>query len=90
MNRTRVSVLAAGLAAAAMLSACGVDREAEINGVIKVLEEKGLPADRACVEGVASNYSDDELESKAAEIAEAVIAECVVSGESEEAPEEGG
>jgi len=88
MNRTRVSVLAAGLAAAAMLSACGFDREATIDDYMKEAEKQGIVVDRACVEGVFSRYSDDELESNLQEITTESALECAGGGSSEEAPAE--
>jgi hypothetical protein len=63
MNRTRVSVLVAGLIAAGILSACGggVDRAKSIDNYVKGLEGEGITVDRDCIKGVFDKYSDDEI-----------------------------
>ena len=99
MNRTRVSVLAAGVVAAVMLTSCGVDRDALIDSIVKSTETKyGVTLDRSCVDGVISSYTDDQLDSKASEVGEAIYNDCIGGGSgeapaeeapAEEAPEEG-
>ena len=90
MNRTRVSVLVAGLVAAGVLSACGgVNRDGSIDNFVKDYEKAGITVDRDCIKGVFDQYSDDELKEREGEqLTSEVTATCAGGGGSEEAPAE--
>jgi ribosomal protein L12E/L44/L45/RPP1/RPP2 len=90
MNRTRVSVLAAGLIATVMLSACGgVNRDGSIDNFVKDFEKEGITVDRDCVKGVFDQYNDDELKEREGEdLTTEVAVACAGGGASEEAPAE--
>jgi ribosomal protein L12E/L44/L45/RPP1/RPP2 len=90
MNRTRVSVLVAGLIAAGILSACGgVNRDGSIDSFVEGFEKEGITVDRDCVKGVFDQYSDDELKEREGEaLSSEVAAACAGGGASEEAPAE--
>lgn len=49
------------IAGACLLAGCGVDREGTREEIVKTVEAAGGKADPACVDGVFSKYSDDEL-----------------------------
>jgi hypothetical protein len=84
MNRTRVSVLVAGLIAAGILSACGggVDRAKSIDNYVKGLEGEGITVDRDCIKGVFDTCGGGSEEAPAEEAP-------AEEAPAEEAPEEG-
>jgi hypothetical protein len=89
MNRTRVSVLVAGLIATVLLSACGgVDRDGSIDNFVKDYEAAGITVDRDCIKGVFDQYSDDELKEREGEQLTSEVTAACAGGASEEAPAE--